>query len=193
MAVRMLMAVWMLPAACAAESLLVRALAMPALSMHPAFNRSSMKLLVLDVVVVTVMLAVVEWVSDPEAPVTVSAKLVGTIKEGRLTLSTEEAGFPPEGVTGLGDKEAVTAAGCPEPLRFTAELNPLTGFTMTVVEAVAPAAMVNGETALKLKSPPVVGAAAKRLAKMPKKLPSLPPSKAVRKFPVPSIFADGRK
>jgi len=55
---------------------------------------------------------VAEWLSDPEVPVTVSAKFVGTRKEDRMTLRTEEAEFPPEGVTGLGDKETRTPAGC---------------------------------------------------------------------------------
>src|SRR6267154_2638820 len=148
------MAVWTLAADCAAESLLVSALAMPALSMHRAFRRSPIKLLVLAGVAVTATFTVVEWLSDPEVPVTVSAKLVGTMKEGRMTLRTEEVEFPPEGVTGLGDKEAVTPPGWPDTERFTVALNPLTGLTVTAVEAEAPAVMLIGAMAPRVKSPP---------------------------------------
>src|SRR6266849_4404419 len=129
----------MLPAACAVESLLVSALAMPPLSMQPAPRRSPIKLPMLDAVTVTVTSAVAECVSVPEVPVTVKLKFVGASAGEILMLRMVEAGFPPDGVTELADNEALTPAGCPDTLRPTAELNPFTGFTVTFVEPDPPA------------------------------------------------------
>src|SRR5260370_4005027 len=115
-AVKVLMAVWMLPApmaACAAASLLVSALAMPALSMQPPATRAPIRLVMLDVVDVTLTSAVAEWLSDPEAPVTVREKFEGTRNDGRLKLSTDVAARPPDGVPEVRDREAMTPAGWP--------------------------------------------------------------------------------
>src|SRR5258708_4349752 len=107
----------------------------------------------LSVVDVTLTSAVAEWLSDPEAPVIVSEKFEGTTNGGRLTLSTEVAALPPDGVTEFGDSEAMTPAGWPVTLRLTAELNPFTGFTATLVEPDPPALIVIGAIAPRLKSP----------------------------------------
>src|SRR5258708_289377 len=153
-AVKVLMAVWMLPApmaACAAASLVGSALAM--LSKHPAARRSLSRLVMLLVVDVTLACAVAEWLSDPEAPVTVREKFEGTRNDGRLTLSTEVAALPPDGVTEFGDSEAMTPAGWPVTLRLTDELNPFSGFTFAFVEPDPPALIVSGAIAPRLKSP----------------------------------------
>src|SRR5260370_17524510 len=155
-AVNVLIAVWILPALaadCAAESLLVSALPMPALSMQPALSRSPITLVILPAVEVTVTSAVGEGLGDPEARVAVSEKFEVTTNGGRLTLSTEVAALPPDGVTEFGDSEAMTPAGWPVTLRLTAELNPFTGFTFAFVEPDPPALIVSGAIAPRLKCP----------------------------------------
>src|SRR5260370_6954962 len=96
-------------------------------------------LLVVDV---TLTSAVAEWLSDPEAPVTVREKFEGAMNGGRLTLSTEVAALPPDGVTEFGDSEAMTPAGWPVTLSPTAGLKPFTVLTLTFVEPDPPALIV---------------------------------------------------
>src|SRR5258708_30399063 len=107
-------------------------------------------LLVVDV---TLTSAVAEWLSGPEAPVIVREKFEGTRNDGRLTLITEVAALPPDGVTEFGDSDAATPAGWPVTLKSTAELKPFTGFTATLAEPDPPAAIVIGAIAPRPKSP----------------------------------------
>src|SRR5260370_34049530 len=106
-------------------------------------------LLVVDV---TLTSAVAEWLSDPEAPVTVREKFEGTRNDGRLPLSTEVGAVPPDGVTEFGDSEAMTPAGCPVTLRLTDEPNPFCGFTFAFVEPDTPARIVRGDIARSRKA-----------------------------------------
>src|SRR5260370_8249923 len=98
-AVKVLIAVCALLADCAAESLLVNALAMPPLSMQPALRRLPTTLVMLAPSAFTVTLTVVECVKDPEVPVTVSAKVEGVTEGPTPTVNVHEDEPPFRGVT----------------------------------------------------------------------------------------------
>src|SRR5467141_455977 len=67
---------------------------------------------------------------------------------------------PLEGMTDAGEKLHVEFTGCPEQVRVTAELKPLSPPTVTVNEAVCPALIIEVDgVALMLKSPVGAGVA----------------------------------
>jgi hypothetical protein len=105
-----------------------------------------------ELVALTATVAEVECVSDPEVPVTVSVKVEGVTECPRVTVNVEDAEPPLGGVTELGEANANTPLGCPDTLRATGELNPLSELTATVVEADPPTLTVMGETGLSEKS-----------------------------------------
>jgi hypothetical protein len=100
----------------------------------------------------TVTLTGVECVSDPEVPVTLSVKLEGVTEGPRLTVNVEEADPPLGGVTEVGDADTSTPLGCPDTLRATSELNPLSELRVTVVEPDPPTLTLIGEAGLSEKS-----------------------------------------
>ena len=101
--------------------MLVKALAIPALSMQPAPSRLPITFVMPEVVPVTVTLTEVECVSDPEAPLTVSVKVEGITEGPRLTVNVAETEPPLGGVTELGLKNAETPLGTADTLRAAGE------------------------------------------------------------------------
>ena len=97
----------------------------------------------------TVSAMVVLWVSAPEVPVmvTVAGPVVAVLEavSVRVDVALPFAG----GVTGLGEKAAVTPLGRAEVLSVVAELNPFTLVTVMVLEALEPRATLTalGEAA----------------------------------------------
>ena len=91
----MLIAVWISSppiARCAADSLLVKAFAIPALSMQPEVSRSSITVEMPEVEARTVTITDVKWSNfDGGAlPVTISVNIEGVTEGPRLTSSVEE-------------------------------------------------------------------------------------------------------
>lgn len=149
------MAICTLPALmadCAADSLLVRALAMPELPMQPAAKRLPITFAVLELSAVTLIVREAECVSEPALPVTFSVSTAGVTNGARATVTVEVAELPAGGVTELELKDAETPLGGVGTLKLTAELNPDSEFTVTVEGAVPPTLTVIGETAVREKS-----------------------------------------
>jgi len=103
----------------------------------------------LEVFEMTVTLTVVEWVKDPEAPVTVKLNVDGIAEGPRLRFNVEVPG----GVTEVEKRDAETPLGDADKLSVTGEVNPPSEFTVTEGEADPPTLMLTGEMALKEKSP----------------------------------------
>jgi len=116
--------------------------------MQPTVRSCPMTLPMLEVLAVTVTLAVVECVSVPNAPVTVSINVEGVMVGRRLTVSVEEPGD----VTEPGLKDADPPVGAPVTLKPTAELNPKRELTATEEEAEPPTLTVIGEMTPREKS-----------------------------------------
>src|ERR1700704_621865 len=91
---------------------------------------------------------VVVWTSEPEVPVTVTlvVPVVAVAEAVKVEVALPFAG----GVTGLGEKAAVTPLGRAEVLSVVAELKPFTLVTVMVLEALEPRATLTalGEAAI---------------------------------------------
>ena len=88
--------------------------------------------------VVTVRVMVVLCVIEPEVPVTVTVLVPVVAVEDAVKVRVEVALPFAGGVTGLGEKAAVTPLGNPEALRVVAELKLFWLATVIVLVAVAP-------------------------------------------------------
>jgi hypothetical protein len=76
--------------------------------------------------VVTLRIAVAEWVNEPLMPVMLIVELL--VVDPVIMLSVEV----PEVVTEVGEKVGLAPVGKPETDRFTVPVNPLSGATVTV-------------------------------------------------------------
>ncbi len=153
-AVRILIAVLISPAmvaACAAESLAASALALPALSMHPATSSLPTTPEIPELLTITVTDTGDEWLTLAAVPITVSVKVVGVTKGDTRRVRIELVP-PGGGVTELGLKVSDTPAGAPDALSVTAELKAPTELTVTEAEAVPPTSTVTGEIGPREKS-----------------------------------------
>src|SRR5580700_1189371 len=81
---------------------------------------------------------VVLCTSDPEVPVTVTVLVPDGAEADAVKVKVEVAPPFAGGVTGLGEKAAVTPLGSPEALSVVAELNPFWLVTVMVLFAVDP-------------------------------------------------------
>jgi predicted cation transporter len=81
---------------------------------------------------------VVLCVSEPDVPVTVTVLVPVVAVEDAVKVKVDVALPFAGGVTGLGEKAAVTPLGSPEALSVVAELNPLRLVTVMVLVAVDP-------------------------------------------------------
>jgi len=81
---------------------------------------------------------VVFCVSEPEVPVTVTELVPVAAVAEAVKVKVEVAVPLAGGVTGLGEKAAVTPLGSPEALSVVAELNPFWLVTVMVLVAVEP-------------------------------------------------------
>lgn len=101
-----------------------------------------------EVLAVTVTVAVAVWVNDPDTPVTVKMNVEGITDGPRLRVNVEV----PVGVTEAGESDAETPLGGADKLSVTGELNPPNEFTVTDGEAAPPTLTPIGEIAAKEKS-----------------------------------------
>jgi hypothetical protein len=106
----------------------------------------------LELSAVTVTVTVVECVTDPELPVTVSVNVEGVTEGPALTFSAEDADPPLGGVTGFVVKDVNTPAGGADTPRVTDGLDPLIELTVTDEKADPPVLTVMGEMGLREKS-----------------------------------------
>jgi len=95
---------------------------------------------------------VVECVTDPDVPVTVSVNIEGVAKGARLRVNVEDAEPPLGGVTVYPVKDADTPAGDGDTLSVTGGLDPLIELTLTDEEADPPMPTLIGEMGLREKS-----------------------------------------
>src|SRR6266481_305505 len=116
--------------------------------MQPALRRVPITFVMLDVSAITVTLAMVECVSVPKAPVTVSVNVEGVAAGDTLTVSVEEPGD----VSEPGLKDTSTPVGAPVTVKLTVELNPKRELTVTEEDAKPPKLTVIGEIAPREKS-----------------------------------------
>ena len=115
-----------------------------------------------EVSALTVTATLVECVTDPDVPVTVSVNVEGVTEGPALTVNVEDADPPLGGVTGFVVKDANTPAGGADTLRVTGGLDPLIELTLTDEEADPPMLTLIGEMGLREKS--VCGANRNRYA-----------------------------
>ena len=91
----------------------------------------------------TVMVTGVSFVSDPEVPISSMVVVpVGARREALHVMVTFTLPFA-GGVTGLAEAVAETSVGNSFTLNVTAEWNPFTLVTVSVVDTLPPSAMVN--------------------------------------------------
>lgn len=132
-AVRMSIAVWIWPspiARCVADSLLIKACAIPALSMQPEVSRSPITVETPEVVALTVTITDVKWSNcDGRAlPVTISVNIEGVTEGPRLMFSLEETEPSLGGVTdvvGAVPNNADTPVGTSDNPRVTGDIKSL--------------------------------------------------------------------
>ena len=90
----------------------------------------------------TVRVMVAVCVSDPDVPVTVTVLVPEAADDDAVKVRVEVTLPFAGGVTGLGEKAAVTPLGSPDALSVVAELNPFWLVTVIVLFAVEPCATV---------------------------------------------------
>jgi len=89
-------------------------------------TKSMLMTLLDEPAVVTLRIAVAEWVNEPLMPVMLIVELL--VVDPAIMLSVEV----PEVVTEVGEKVGLAPVGKPETDRFTVPVNPLSGATVTV-------------------------------------------------------------
>src|SRR5215469_417900 len=136
----MLIAFWTSPssiARSAAESLLVKAFAIPALSMQPEVSSFPITVETPEVVGLTVTLTDVKWLNGDGGalPVTISVNIEGVTEGPRLMFRVEETEPLLGGVrdvVGVVPNNADTPVGTSAKPRLTVEIKPLMELTVTV-------------------------------------------------------------